>query len=71
MGSGTKEELSKYFLKADFIPKEYSVQSLLTEIRNTFGENKKVLLLSSDIHGRDQEELSKLHNLEIKIKKIV
>lgn len=70
MGSGTKEELSKYFLRADFIPKEYSVNSLLVEIRETFGEDKKILLLSSDIHGRNQEELSKLHNLEIKIKSI-
>ncbi len=70
MGSGTKEELSKYFLKADFIPKEYSVNSLLVEVRENFGENKKILLLSSDIHGRDEKELSKLHNLEIKIKSI-
>ena len=70
MGSGTKEELSKYFLKADFIPKEYSVNSLLAEIKETFGKNKKLLLLSSDIHGRNQEELSKLYNLEIKIKTI-
>lgn len=70
MGSGTKEELSKYNLKPDFIPKEYSVLSLLSELKETFGIGKKLLLLSSDIHGRDEVSLSKEYSLDITIKSI-
>lgn len=70
MGSGTAEELNKYHLKPDFIPKEYSVKSLLKEIGETFGKNNKIMLLSSDIHGKNESELSKEYDLEIKIKSI-
>lgn len=70
MGSGTKEELSKYTLIPDFVPKEYSVSSLLSELKNTFGTGKKLLLLSSDIHGRDESALSEEYSLEISIKSI-
>ncbi len=70
MGSGTVEELKKYKLKADYIPSKYSVETLLSEIREKFGKDKRILLLSSDIHNRIKEELSKNYELEVDIKSI-
>ena len=70
MGSGTVEELAKYHLIPDFIPKEYSVVSLLKEVAEKFGKNHKITLLSSDIHGRDEKALSLEYGLDVKIKSI-
>lgn len=70
MGSGTVEELGKYNLKPDYIPSKYSVETLLKEIGEVFGRDKKVLLLSSDIHKRDKKELSAKYMLDIEIKSI-
>lgn len=70
MGSGTVEELAKYHLIPDFIPKEYSVTSLLKELSDKFGKGHKITLLSSDIHGRDEVALSLEYSQDIKIKSI-
>ena len=68
IGSGTVEALETFYIKPDYVPKEYSVKTLLSELKEYYGKNRKILLLSSDIHGRSEKELSKEYNLQIKIK---
>ena len=70
IGSGTVEALKKYYIIPDFVPKEYSVKSLLKELKGKYGKNKNVLLLSSNIHNRNENELSKEYELNVKIKDI-
>lgn len=70
IGSGTVETLETFYIKPDYVPKEYSVKTLLSELKEFYGKNRKVLLLSSDIHGRSEKDLSKEFNLQIKIKDI-
>lgn len=77
VGSKTKEELERYKIKADFIPKKYLVEKLAEEAIQHTAVGEKILIVTSDISPCDTEKLNSTYNryfdkiIAYKTKKII
>lgn len=77
VGSKTKEELERYKIKADFIPKKYLVEKLAEEAIQHTAVGEKILIVTSDISPCDTEKLNFTYNryfdkiIAYKTKKII
>lgn len=61
VGSATKAALSKYYLKADIMPKEFEAEKLALELREKVKKEDKVLFLTSNLaHNSIQKTIEEI-----------
>lgn len=69
VGDRTREELEKYKIKADIMPKNYLGVELAKEMSNITEKEDKILVVTSDISPLGEEELKLKFNRNFKILK--
>ena len=62
VGAKTKEELEKFKIKPDVMPKKYLTAELAEEILKITEENDRILVITSDISPCDDMEWSRKYN---------
>lgn len=69
VGEKTKEEIEKYKISPDFMPKKYMISELAKEVTKYTKKNDKVLVITSDISPCEAENWEKLY--ERKFEKLI